>query len=106
MVNGKNNCQVRLTLATYMQLTTRFQTDIATFYKNGGDVSILSKIVAFLNIDPSQVKIVSVNSGSVVINFAFYPSQINQEVNVSSNSSDPNNQFFVSPPIDPIKSYN
>ena len=36
IVNGKNNCQVRVTLASYVQLTIRLSTDIATFYSNDG----------------------------------------------------------------------
>lgn len=64
VVNGKSNCQVRLTLASYMRLTANFDIDVASFYKNAGDVSILTNIIAYLNIDPSQVKIVSVNAGT------------------------------------------
>jgi hypothetical protein len=67
VVNGIANCQVRLTVTSFMQLTARLNIDIATFYQNQGDLSFLSKLVAFLGIDPGQLKIVSVNSGSTII---------------------------------------
>ena len=102
VVNGKNNCQVRVTLASYVQLTIRLSTDIATFYSNDGEFSVLSKIIALLGIDPSQVKVVGVRSGSVILDFAVLSSQINNDTVVSSNSSDPNNNYTVNNPKDII----
>jgi hypothetical protein len=63
-VNGKKNCQVRLTLSSYVQLTVRFLIEISSFFTNNGPTSMLTNIIAFLNIDPSQIKIVSINAGS------------------------------------------
>jgi hypothetical protein len=45
---------------------------MATFYSNDGEFSVLSKIIALLGIDPSQVKIVGVRSGSVIISCQLY----------------------------------
>jgi hypothetical protein len=64
VVNGKKNCQVRLTLSSYVQLTVRFLIEISSFFTNNGPTSMLTNIIAFLNIDPSQIKIVSINAGS------------------------------------------
>jgi hypothetical protein len=106
VVNGINNCQVRLTLSSYLQLTTRFDVDLSTFYTNNGEATILTKIAAFLNIDPAQIKIVSINTGSVIADFAIYPASSLAAVDVSSNATDPNNNFLVSPPADSTANYN
>lgn len=70
VVNGKNNCTVRLTVSTYLQLSLRFAVGVSSFYQNNAQASILSKIIAFLGIDPSQVKIVSINAATPVVKSA------------------------------------
>lgn len=101
VVNGKNNCKVRLTLSSFVQLTVRFQTEIGSFFSNNGPANVLSKIVAFLNIDPAQIKIVSINPGSVILGIQIVPPSAFDPVNSTTNATDPNTAFFVSPLRDP-----
>lgn len=83
-----------------MQITTRLKIDIDTFYKDQGDLSFLSKLVAFLGIDPGQLKIVSVNTGSTITKVVIYPKSIFNP-SVSVNSSSNSTEFNVTTPSDP-----
>jgi hypothetical protein len=96
VVNGKSNCQVRLTVSNILQLTMRLQIDITTFYLNKGDLSFLSKLSAFLGIDPGRIKIVSVNPGSAIITSAVTTSTSNCNLTYSSNSTDNFTDYMIS----------
>lgn len=67
MVNGIENCQVRVRLSSYLQLSARIDIPIADFYSNNGATSFITNICAFLGIDPGRMKIVGVYSGSTVV---------------------------------------
>ena len=93
VVNGKNNCQVRLILSSYVQLTVRFLVEMATFYSNNGATSMLTNIIAFLKLDPSQIKVVSINSASSSFKLAkglYGAAAPETEVKISIVSSDSN----------------
>ena len=60
VVNGKNNCQVRLRLSSFVQLSTRISININDFFTNDGPTTFITNIAAFLNIDTGRLKIVSV----------------------------------------------
>ena len=94
---------MRVTLASYLQLTVRLNTNMATFYSNDGEFSVLSKIIAFLGIDPSQLKIVGVRSGSVFVTINLFSDQINNKTTVNTNETDPNNKFVVAPERDTVR---
>lgn len=66
-MNGKANCQVRVRLSSYIQLSTRIDIPIADFYSNNGVTSFITNICAFLGIDTGRLKIVGVREGSTVI---------------------------------------
>jgi hypothetical protein len=106
VVNGKDNCKVRLTLSSFVQLTIRFQVDMTSFFSNNGPANVLSKIVAFLNIDPAQIKIVSINPGSTILGITIVDSSVLDPVNTTTNASDPNNNFKVNTPRDPVGASN
>ena len=67
VVNGNNSCQVRVRLASYIQLSVRIDVPIADFYSNDGETTFITNICAFLGIDTGRLKIVGVKSGSVEI---------------------------------------
>jgi hypothetical protein len=85
VINGKDNCQVRLSLSSFIQLTVRFNIEMASFFRNDGPTSILTNLVAFLNIDPSQIKIVSVNPGSTILGIQIMTRSINNPIDVKTN---------------------
>ena len=64
VVNGKDDCQVRVRLSSYIQLSVRIDIPIADFYSNDGETSFITNICAFLGIDTGRLKIVGVSTGS------------------------------------------
>lgn len=68
VVNGKDNCQVRVRLSSFIQLSVRLDIPIADFYTNDGETTFLTNICAFLGIDTGRMKIVGVDVGSTVVN--------------------------------------
>ncbi len=93
VINGKSNCQVRLTVSTYLQLTVRFAVGVSSFYQNTAQASVLTKIVAFLGIDPSQVKIVSINSATPAV------SKVSSEFSLKVDASETDLTFGFTPLI-------
>lgn len=67
VVNGIGNCQVRVRLSSFIQLSARIDIPIADFYNNNGATSFITNICAFLGIDTGRMKIVGVKEGSVVL---------------------------------------
>lgn len=57
------NCQVKLRITSFIQLTTRIETTVQEFYAE----DFINNICAFLGIDPGRMKIVSVREGSVIV---------------------------------------
>jgi hypothetical protein len=69
-----------------------------SFFSNNGPTSVLTNIIAFLNIDPSQIKIVGINPGSTILTINLMPPSINDPVNTTSNASDPTTSYLVNNP--------
>lgn len=67
VVNGIANCQVRVRLSSFIQLSARIDIPIADFYSNNGVTSFITNICAFLGIDTGRMKIVGVREGSTII---------------------------------------
>jgi hypothetical protein len=67
VLNGKNNCQVRVRLSNYVKLSARLSIPVLDFYNNNGPTTFITNICAFLNIDPGRLKIVGIRNGSIVI---------------------------------------
>lgn len=64
-MNGKNKCQVRIRLSSFVQLSSEVSIPINEFYTEDGETSFITNICAFLEIDTDRMKIVSVSeSGS------------------------------------------
>lgn len=64
VLNGKNNCQVRVRLSSFLKISARLSIPILDFYNNNGVTTFISNICAFLNIDTGRLKIVGLRSGS------------------------------------------
>lgn len=60
VVNGKNKCQVRVRLSSFVQLSSEISIPINEFY-NDGETSFITNICAFLEIDTDRMKIVGVS---------------------------------------------
>lgn len=67
VVNGIANCQVRVRLSSFIQLSARIDIPIADFYSNNGATSFITNICAFLGIDTGRMKIVGIKEGSVIL---------------------------------------
>jgi hypothetical protein len=67
VLNGKNNCQVRVRLSSYVKLTARLSIPVMEFFNNNGATTFVTNICAFLNIDPGRLKIVGVKDGSIIV---------------------------------------
>lgn len=87
VLNGVNDCHVRVKLSSYIQLTAKLSVAVADFYNNNGPTTFLTNICAFLGIDTGRLKIVSVRSGSTDVTFYITPQPIpsNSTQNSTSN---------------------
>jgi len=47
----------------------RLETTVADFYTNNGPAKFIDKIAAFLKIETANLKIVSIRSGSAIVDF-------------------------------------
>ncbi len=79
VLNGKNNCQVRVRLSSFVKISARLSIPILDFYNNNGVTTFISNICAFLNIDTGRLKIVGLRSGSTQID-----ALLNAPINSSS----------------------
>lgn len=67
VLNGKNNCQVRVRLSNFIKLSARLSIPVMSFYNNNGPTTFITNICAFLGIDPGRLKIVGVRDGSIIV---------------------------------------
>lgn len=73
MLNGLNNCQVRISKSSYIQLSVSLSISVSDFYSNSGTTTFISNICAFLGIDTGRLKIVSVRTGSLSVTLYIIP---------------------------------
>lgn len=86
MVNGISNCQVRVRLSSYIQLSARIDIPISDFYSNNGITSFITNICAFLGIDTGRMKIVGVREGSTIVDSVIQTKAI--DLDLSRNASE------------------
>lgn len=67
-MTGKDSCQVRVRLTSFIQLSARIDISVSDFYNNNGATTFITNICAFLGIDTGRLKIVGVSSGSTIVN--------------------------------------
>lgn len=63
----RSNCIVRVRLINSVFVTLRLEVDYNTFFDDNKSEDFLKKVIAFLDIDPSRIKIVGHKKGSVVL---------------------------------------
>jgi hypothetical protein len=69
IVTGDMKCQVRVTLTSNVQITSRLMVSMESFFSNGGVATFIDKMCAFLNITTDRMKVVGVTSGSTIVDF-------------------------------------
>jgi len=89
IVTGDMDCQVRVTLTSNVQITSRLMVPIDTFFNSGGVATFLDLMCAFLNITTDRLKVVGVYSGSTVVDFYVYPSINTTAANSTTTILDP-----------------
>ena len=89
VLNGKNNCQVRVRLSNFIKLSARLSISVMSFYNNDGPTTFITNICAFLDIDPGRLKIVGVSNGSIIVeSIITTPAPALSQSTVQSNDSD------------------
>jgi hypothetical protein len=86
IVTGDMNCQVRVTLTSNVQVTSRLMVPIDQFYSNGGVATFIDMMCAYLNITTDRLKVAGVTSGSTIVNYFLLP-LLNTTVNNSMTST-------------------
>lgn len=73
IVTGGNDCQVRVSLNSNVQITARLVVSITTFFNNGGVATFVDRMCSFLNISTNRMKVVGVYEGSAIVDFNVLP---------------------------------
>jgi len=84
-----------------VQVTAKIQMDFNTFFATNGPTAFINNLTAFLNIDPSRVKIVKIVPGSVVIDFQVLPAVLPSDPAAPGTEPTPvdtSTQNFTPPP--------
>lgn len=63
----RGDCVVRVRLINSVFVTLRLEVDYATFFDDNKSEDFIKKVIAFLDIDPSRIKIVGHKKGSVIL---------------------------------------
>ena len=89
VLTSEPDCILIIQTVSYIQVSMHLQTSIDSFYTSTNIASFLDIITAFLGIDFARLRLVSVVSGSVYVNFQILEAKIPPSINssVSSNSS-------------------
>jgi hypothetical protein len=91
IVTGAMNCQVRVTLSSNVQVTSRLMIPISQFYSNGGVATFIDTMCAFLNISTNQLKVVGATSGSTLVSYFILPAYVFNTTVSNSMTTIPNN---------------
>lgn len=82
LITGEKFCQVRVSLNSNVQITSRLMVDIDTFFNNGGVATFVDRMCAFLEISTDRLKVVGVYAGSTIID-----SYVTPEMNTTAENS-------------------
>ena len=93
IVTGDMNCQVRLTLTSNVQITSRLMVPIDSFYSNGGIATFIDMMCAYLNITTNRMKVVGVTSGSTIVDYQVTSTINTTTDNSTTATSDPQSQM-------------
>jgi hypothetical protein len=65
----KPGCQITIKPRDVIMASVRLEWTVTDFYSNGGTTLFIDRISSVLGVHPSTIKIVSVLSGSVIIQY-------------------------------------
>jgi hypothetical protein len=68
-------CKIHIQPRNAIQTQVRMEWTIEDFYSNGGTTTLVDRISAVLGIHASQIKVVSVYEGSLVLNYEITPDE-------------------------------
>lgn len=88
IVTGEGSCQVRVSLNSNVQITSRLMVDINSFFNSGGVATFIDRMTAFLNITTDRLKVVGVYTGSTIVDFYVTPSMTTTPDNSSTTTRD------------------
>jgi len=69
VITNREDCKLQVRTVNSVKISVTMDSTIEDFYSNDGEALFVDKIAAFLNIDPSRIRIANVLKGSVIVNF-------------------------------------
>jgi hypothetical protein len=69
LLTGDTNCELYLEVTNSVKGSVRYSMDIDEFFKQDGPTKFVDNLVMILGIDPSRVRVTSVERGSSIVNF-------------------------------------
>lgn len=88
VLTGSARCRLRVRQVNNVVINAHISLDFDSFWANDKFGSMVNKVVAFLDIDPSQLRIVGVKKGSTIAQIS---------VEETSASGAPNNDDYYDP---------
>lgn len=80
------DCELLIKLVEIVQVNSKLEMDFIEFFATDGPTNFIDNMAAFLNIDPSKIKIAKITEGSVIIDFVIIPFEVED---VLSDAPDP-----------------
>ena len=69
-LSGDESCQLVVSLVNSIQASIRYAVTIEEFFNQDGPAAFIDKVAAVLNINPASIRIVSIKSGSTIIDYS------------------------------------
>jgi hypothetical protein len=69
-LTGDESCQLVVSLVNSIQASIRYAVTIEEFFAQDGPAAFIDKVAAILNINPASIRIVSIKSGSTIIDYS------------------------------------
>lgn len=77
-MKGKG-CRIKLEQVETLKLMTKIDLSFDEFFESDGHITFINKMAAFLNIEPTRIKIVSIIPGSTVVTTKITNEEDNEE---------------------------
>merc|ERR1719456_346462 len=79
-------CSIKLEQVETLKLMCKIDMSFEDFFKTDGHITFVNKMAAFLNINPTKIKIVKIMPGSVVLDLAISGDETDDSGSGSSSS--------------------
>jgi len=83
----KGECELLIKQVDVVAVNAKIEMDFDQFFSTDGPTRFIDNMAAFLNIDPSKLKIAKIQKGSVIIDFLIIS---NEKEDASSEAPEPN----------------